>query len=76
MAEERIMAQLGVHHIIQDAKIETSDDEVNRKIDEMAGKYPADQQQQVRDHFLKDPNAYRGLKYNLSADKLFEMLTK
>jgi trigger factor len=75
-AEDRIKAQLGVHNIIQDAKIETSDDEVNAKIQEMVAKYPADQQDQVRDHFLKDPQAYRGLKYNLSADKLFDMLTK
>lgn len=75
-AEERIYARLGVHHIIQDAKIETDDAEVNTKIEEMIAKYPKEQGQQIRDHYLKDPQAFRGFKYNLSADKLFKMLTK
>lgn len=75
-AEDRILARLGIHHIIKDAKIEVTDQEVQDKINEMASQYPQDQQDKVREHYLKDGQAYRYLKYNMAADKLINMLSK
>ncbi len=75
-AEDRILARLGVQHILKDAKIETSDEEVNAKIDEMAANYPEDQKKMALDHYKNDQKAFQYLKNNIAADKLFAMLTK
>jgi len=74
-AEERIMARLGVQHIIKDAKIEITDKEVEAKIDEIASKYPDDQKKKVKEYY-KDEQAFRNLRHNLAADKLIDMLSK
>ena len=75
-AEDRVLARLGIQHIIKDAKIKTTDQEVQDKISEMISKYPKDQQDKIRDHYLKDGQAYRMLKYNMAADQLIDMLSK
>ncbi len=75
-AEDRILARLGVQHIIKEAKIESTDDEVNAKIDEMAANYPDDQKKQIAEHYKGDQKAFQYLKNNIAADKLFAMLTK
>jgi trigger factor len=75
-AHERVLARLGVQHIIHDSKLEVSDEDVNKKIDELAAHYPPEQQKMVREHYEKDAEAKRHLKHNLAADKLIDMLSK
>ena len=76
IAKERILARLGTQVILKDAKIEVSDEKVNEKINELASRYPEDQQKHLREHYKKESDNYRGLKNNIAADKLIEMLTK
>lgn len=75
-AEERIKARLGVHHVIKEAKIEVSDQEVKDKMEELIKKYPEDQQKMAREKFEKDEKAASYLRNEISADKLFEMFAK
>lgn len=75
-AEQRLLARFGVNHIIKDAKITIDDKEVDAKLDEMAKRYPKEQQQAFRDHYKKDGNEYKSLKNDLAADKLIDMLSK
>ena len=75
-AEERLLARLGVNHIVKDAKISVEDKEVEEKIEEMLAPYPEDQKAKLREYYKKDTEAYRSLKNNLSADKLIKMLSK
>ncbi|MDH5596676.1 MAG: trigger factor [Candidatus Peregrinibacteria bacterium] len=72
-AEERLMARLGVNQIIREEKIEASDEDVSKKIQEMVAAYPAESSQQVLDYYKAGSEAYRQLKNNLSADKLINM---
>lgn len=75
-AEDRLLARLGVTHILKDAKIEVSDDEVDKKLEEIIANYPKEQQEHVKEHYKKDSDNYRSLKNNMVADKLIDMLTK
>jgi trigger factor len=75
-AEERITARLGVNYILKDAKIEVTDDEVGKKLNEVIAKYPEAQQAHVREQYKKDSDGYRNLKNNMAADKLIDMLSK
>jgi len=75
-AEQRIIARLGVQHIIKDAKVSATDEEVDAKIAEIASKYPEDQTKKILDHYKNDKEAYRYLRNNLAADKLIDMLSK
>jgi len=75
-AEERLLARLGVNHIVKDAKITVEDSDVEAKIDELLLRYPEDQKKRVREYYKKDSEGYRSLKNNLSADKLIKMLSK
>ena len=75
-AEDRVLARLGVQHIIKDAKLQVADDEVDKKIEETIAKYPEEQQKMAKEHFEKDENARRNFKYNMAADKLIDMLSK
>ena len=75
-AEQRVIAKMGVQHIIKDAEISASEEEADAKVEEMAANYPEDQKEKVLDHYKKGGNAYRMLKHNLAADKLINMLTK
>jgi trigger factor len=74
-AEERIIARLGVQHILKDADIKVSDEEVEAKITEMASHYPEEQKKVVFDHF-KEEKANKHLRHNMAADKLIDMLSK
>lgn len=75
-AGERLKARFGVNHIIKDSKVSATDEEVEKKLDEMAKNYPKEQQQAFRDHYKKDSQEYAGLKNNMAADKLIGMLSK
>ncbi len=75
-AHERVLARLGVQHIIRDSKLEVSDEELAKKIEELIARYPQDQQKMVRDHYEKDAEAKMHLRHNLAADKLIDMLSK
>ncbi|MBU0577430.1 trigger factor [Patescibacteria group bacterium] len=75
-AEERLLARLGVTHIIRDSKLEVKDKEVDKKIDELSARYPKEQQKQFREHYKEGSDAYRNLKNNMAADLLIDMLTK
>ncbi|MDH5596650.1 MAG: hypothetical protein OEY44_00985, partial [Candidatus Peregrinibacteria bacterium] len=72
-AEERLMARLGVNQIIREEKIEASDEDVDKKIQEMVAAYPEDSKEKVLEHYKNGSEAYRQLKNNLSADKLINM---
>lgn len=74
-AEERLLARLGVSEIIKQEKIEATDEDIQAKLDEIAGRYPEDQKKEVYDYYKKDSEAYRQLKNNLAADKLIAMFT-
>jgi trigger factor len=75
-AHERVLARLGVQHIIRDSKLEVTDEELAKKIEELIARYPQDQQKMVRDHYEKDAEAKMHLRHNLAADKLIDMLSK
>jgi len=75
-AEERLLARLGVNQIIREEKVEATDEDVNKKIQEMIKKYPEESKKQVLDYYKKDSDGYRQLKNNLSADKLINMFIK
>ncbi len=75
-AEQRVIAKMGVQHIIKDANISASEEDADAKVKELTANYPADQKEKVLEHYKKDGNAYRTLKHNLAADKLINMLTK
>lgn len=75
-AHERVLARLGVQYIIRDSKLEVTDEDVNKKIEELVARYPEDQQKLARDHYEKDAEARRHLRHNMSADKLIDMLSK
>ena len=75
-AEERLIARLGVHHIIKDSKIKVEDAEVEKKLDEMVESYPKEQHKAFRDHYKKDSDPYRNLKNSMAADRLIDMLSK
>jgi len=75
-AEERLTARLGVSHILKDAKIEVTDDEVDKKVDEILAGYPKEYQSKVSEHYKKGSDDYRNLKNSMAADKLIEMLSK
>jgi len=75
-AEERLLARLGIQFILKDAKIEVSDEEVAKKVEEMAAKYPENVRKQVHDHYKSGTDGWRSLKNNLAADKLINMLSK
>ncbi|MBN2306527.1 trigger factor [Candidatus Peregrinibacteria bacterium] len=72
-AEERLLARLGVNKIIQEEKIDVPDADVEKRIQEIAGMYPEEQRGKVLEHYKKGSEAYRGLKNNMSADKLINM---
>lgn len=72
-AEERLLARLGVNQIIRNEKVEVSDEEADKRLQEMINAYPEAQRDQVREYYKKDSEAYRVLKNNLSADKLINM---
>lgn len=72
-AEERLLARLGVNQIINAEKVETADEDVDKRIAEMVGNYPDEQKQKVLEYYKKDSEAYRALKNNMSADKLINM---
>jgi trigger factor len=75
-AEERLIARLGVLHILKDSKIEVSDDEADKKIDEMISGYPKEYQEKAREYYKKGSAAHQTLKNNMAADKLIEMLSE
>ncbi len=75
-AEERLLARLGVQFILKDAKITVGDEEVTKKIEEMAAKYPENVRKQVHEHYGKDTEGWRSMKNNMAADKLIDMLSK
>jgi trigger factor len=75
-AEERLTARLGVSQILKDAKIEVTDDDVVKKIEEITAGYPEQYKSKVAEHYKKGSEGYRNLKNSLAADKLIEMLTK
>lgn len=72
-AEERLLARLGVNQIIKEEKVEASDEEVEKKVRELAENYPEDQRDKVMEYYKKGSEGYRMLKNNLSADKLIQM---
>lgn len=74
-AEERLLARLAVSEIIKQEKIEATDEDIQAKLDEIAGRYPEDQKKEVYDYYKKDSEVYRQLKNNLAADKLIAMFT-
>ncbi|MBN2095906.1 trigger factor [Candidatus Peregrinibacteria bacterium] len=75
-AEERVLARLGIQHIIKDADLKVEEQEVDKKIQEIISQYPEEQQKMARDHFEKDDNARRNIRHNMAADKLIDMLSK
>jgi len=75
-AEERLLARLGVLHILKDAKIEISDDQVDARIKEMSEGYPKEYQTKFLEYYKKGSEGYRTLKNNMAADKLIDMLSK
>lgn len=75
-AEERLLARLGVNHIIKQEKIQATDEDVEKKIQEIIQRYPQEQKQEVLDHYKKESEAHRQLKNNLSADKLISMFVE
>ena len=75
-AEERLLARLGVNQIIREEKVGVSDEEVDKRVQEIAGMYPPEQKDKVLEYYKKDGEAYRGLKNNMSADKLINMFVE
>jgi len=74
-AEERVLARLGIQHIIKDADLKVEEGEVDKKIEEVINQYPPEQQKAAREHFEKDENARRNFRHNMAADKLIDMLS-
>ena len=75
-AEERLMARLGVLHILKDAKIEIADEQADARIKEMSAGYPKEYQAKFLEYYQKGSDGYRTLKNNMAADKLIDMLSK
>lgn len=75
-AEERLIARLGVNQIIREEKVEAADADVDNRIHEMAASYPDEQRAKVIEYYKKGSEAYRGLKNNMSADKLIRMFVE
>jgi len=75
-AEERVLARLGVQHIIRDSNLHISDEELSQKIEALIAHYPEEQQSKVREHYENDKEAKTHLRHNLAADKLIDLLTK
>ncbi len=72
-AEERLIARLGVNQIIKEEKVEADVADVDKRVQEIAANYPAEQKEKVLEYYKKDSEAYRALKNNMSADKLINM---
>lgn len=72
-AEERLLARLAVNQIIKNEKIKASEEDVDKKIEEMVASYPAEAKDKVLEHYKKGSENYRQLQNNLSADKLIKM---
>jgi len=75
-AEERLLARLGVNQIIKEEKVEASDEDVDKRIQEIVSGYPSEQKDKVMEYYKKGSEAYRILKNNLSADKLINMFVE
>ena len=75
-AEERLLARLGVSQIIREEKVEVDDVEVDKRIQELVAMYPDEQKEKALEYYKKDSEAYRGLKNNMSADKLINMFVE
>ena len=75
-AEERLLARLGVNQIIREEKIEVPDEDVDKRVQEIVAMYPPEQKEKVMEYYKKDSEAYRGLKNNMSADKLINMFVE
>ncbi|MBU1018134.1 trigger factor [Patescibacteria group bacterium] len=75
-AEERVLARLGIQHIIKDADLKVEKEAVDKKIQEIISQYPEEQQKMVHEHFEKDENARQNIRHNMAADKLIDMLSK
>ena len=72
-AEDRLLARLGVNQIIKEEKIEASEAEVDKKIQEIIAAYPDEQKDKVLEYYKKGSEGYRQLKNNMSADMLIGM---
>ena len=74
-AKSRLTARLGVNQIIKESGITVADDEVDAKLNEIISRYPAEEQNKVREHYKNGSEAYASLKNNMAADKLIAMFT-
>ncbi len=72
-ARDRLLARLAVNQIIKNENIKVSEDEADKKIEEMSVNYSGEEKQKFMDHFKKGSKNYHQLQNNLSADKLIKM---
>lgn len=75
-AEKRLTARLGIQHIIREAKIEVSDEEADKRVEEVVARYPQAQQKQVREHYKKDGDAYKNLRGGMAVGKVIDFLSE
>jgi trigger factor len=72
-AEDRLLARLGVNKIIKEEKVQVTDEEVKKKIEELISQYPENARSQVQEHYKEGSEAFNQLKNNMAADKLISM---
>ncbi len=75
-AEERIRGRLGVQHIMKEAKIEVSPEEVEVKVAEIIAALPQEDRKRATEWYKRGTEAWVSLKNNLAADKLINMLSE
>lgn len=70
-AEKRIKARLILSHVLKEEKIEVTDKEMEKLIEDMIKAYPPKQQYEAKKHF-KNRDAMNRLKNKVKLEKLFE----
>ncbi|PIZ71744.1 trigger factor [Candidatus Peregrinibacteria bacterium CG_4_10_14_0_2_um_filter_43_11] len=74
-AEERVKARLGIQYIIKDANITVAEEEVDKRVAEIIGRYPEEQKKHVIDHYKKGSQGRQNIHNSLMIEKLIEMLS-
>lgn len=75
-ARERVKARFAIQYVIKDAKIEASDEEVQKEINRIIETAKDEEHKKQITEYYKNEQAVHALKHNLAADKLMALLTK
>lgn len=73
-AEDRWKLRLGIAKIIEEKKIELTDDELNAAFERFMGSVPADQKSQAQAEWQKRGTMYDEIRWRTLVDKMIDML--